>query len=66
VGEYSEMLLGAFAPETLAASDMYTGIAALKNGSSKLDPPMAGLRLAAPSDDAKVKSPVSVAEAPAG
>jgi hypothetical protein len=45
---------------------MYTGMAALKNGSSKLEPPMAGLRLAAPSLEAKVKSPVSVAVAPAG
>src|ERR1700689_1532171 len=59
------MALGALAPETFAASDIYTGIAALKNGSSKLDPPMAGLRAAAPSADAKVKSPLRVADAPA-
>src|ERR1017187_7377713 len=59
------MALGALAPDTLAASDIYTGIAALKNGSSKLDPPVAGLRLAAPSLEANVKSPLRVAEAPA-
>src|SRR5664280_1045718 len=56
---------GAFAPDTLAAADMNSGIAALKNGSSKLEPPIAGLMLAAASDDENVKSPLSVAEAPA-
>src|ERR1035437_164474 len=60
------MLCGALAaPETFAAAELHTGIAALQNGSSKLEPPVAGLMPLAPLAAVKVKSPVRVAEAPA-
>src|SRR5665213_946180 len=36
-----------------------------KNGKSNVEPPIAGVKAAAPSDAAKVKSPVSDADAPA-
>ena len=65
VGEYRDMLFGAVAARNLRGVGLNTGIAALKNGSSKLEPPIAGLRLAAPSAAVKVRSPFNVAEAPA-